>query len=618
MSTFDSTKRLLPEILADIVKGKIQLPDFQRGWVWDDDHIRSLLVSVARSFPVGAVMLLETGGEARFQLRPVEGITLPANAAGAELLILDGQQRLTTLTQVLALKTAVQTRTDKGKAIERHYYWHIPTALEGGEKLDEAILAVEPDRIQRSNFGRDVVLDLSSPFKECTQLYFPCDQILNSDAWEEALQEHAPEHFPQYMKFRKEVLGAFRNYQLPVIQLHKSTTKEAVCLVFEKVNTGGVPLNVFELMTATYAADNYNLRDDWYGSKLRKVLSRQERMCKEPVLKQVETTDFLQAVTMLHTLEKRKSDLAAGKKDKQVTPVSAKRVSILALELPSYQKWAPIVEQGFMLVAKFLRKEQIRDPRELPYRTQLAPLAAVLSILKERWLEPKINEKLSRWYWCGVLGELYGGAVETRIANDVDELLSWVDDESAVPRTVVEATFSPDRLDRLTSRLSAAYKGINMLVLREGAADFFWKAKIQELNQEEIALDIHHIFPQDWCEKQGIRRATYNAIVNKTPISYKANRMIGGSAPSSYLHKLQEHEQVQITDEAMNLLLVSHHIDAKSLREDDFEAFYKARKTALLTLIEGAMGKTSISHTTSNHADNPNTIDDDEDSLEMT
>ena len=72
MSTFDSTKRSLPEILADIVKGKIQLPDFQRGWVWEDDHIRSLLVSIARSFPVGAVMLLETGGQARFQLRPVE------------------------------------------------------------------------------------------------------------------------------------------------------------------------------------------------------------------------------------------------------------------------------------------------------------------------------------------------------------------------------------------------------------------------------------------------------------------------------------------------------------------------------------------------------------------
>jgi uncharacterized protein with ParB-like and HNH nuclease domain len=119
MSSCDSTKRLLPEILAEIVKGKIQLPDFQRGWVWDDQHIRSLLMSIARSFPVGAVMLLEAGGESRFQVRPIEGVTLTPSAPDAELLILDGQQRLTTLTQVLALKTAVKTRTEKGRPIDR-------------------------------------------------------------------------------------------------------------------------------------------------------------------------------------------------------------------------------------------------------------------------------------------------------------------------------------------------------------------------------------------------------------------------------------------------------------------------------------------------------------------
>jgi hypothetical protein len=106
MSAFDSTKRLLPDILGDIVKGKIQLPDFQRGWVWDDEHVRSLLVSIARSFPVGAVMLLETGGEARFQVRPVENLPFARITSQAELLILDGQQRLTTLTQVLSLKGA--------------------------------------------------------------------------------------------------------------------------------------------------------------------------------------------------------------------------------------------------------------------------------------------------------------------------------------------------------------------------------------------------------------------------------------------------------------------------------------------------------------------------------
>ncbi len=74
MSSFDSTKIALPDIIKAIMLGKVQLPDFQRGWVWDDSHVRSLLVSIARSFPVGAVMLLETGGDGRFQVRPIENL----------------------------------------------------------------------------------------------------------------------------------------------------------------------------------------------------------------------------------------------------------------------------------------------------------------------------------------------------------------------------------------------------------------------------------------------------------------------------------------------------------------------------------------------------------------
>lgn len=193
MSQFDSTKRSLDDVLKDVSNGKIQLPDFQRGWVWDDSHVRSLLVSIARSFPVGAVMLLETGGETRFQIRPVEGIRLPNNTQEAELLILDGQQRLTTLTQVLSIDGPVATRNEKGRSIERYYYWDIKKALDGVESLDEAIVAVETDRCIRENFGRDIKLDLSTPEKEYQQLYFPCRQTLNSDVWEEGLQETSPQ-----------------------------------------------------------------------------------------------------------------------------------------------------------------------------------------------------------------------------------------------------------------------------------------------------------------------------------------------------------------------------------------------------------------------------------------
>jgi hypothetical protein len=589
MSTFDSTKIALPTILDDIVAGKLQLPDFQRGWVWDDEHVRSLLVSVARSFPVGAVMLLETGGEARFQTRPVENVEFAGTTPEPERLILDGQQRLTTLTQVLKLTGPVKTFDEKRDEIERYYYVDIELALTS-DTLDDVFFAVHVDKKVKTDFDRVVTLDLSTPELECKAMCFPCNQILNSDRWEEALQEFAPEKFKVYMDFRKRILNAFRAYQLPVIALTKATSKEAVCLVFEKVNTGGVSLSVFELVTASFAVDNFNLRDDWFGSALRKVEGREKRLHAEANLNSIEPTDFLQAVCLLHTYDARKADTAAGKTGKAISAVSAKRTAILNLKLPTYFYWADKVESGFRLAARFLRKELVLTTIDLPYRTQVVPLATVLTHLQERWLEPKIHEKLSRWFWCGVFGELYGGAVETRIANDVEEIFAWIEG-GAEPRTVSEANFQPNRLRTLRSRLSAAYKGLNVLVQREGSKDFFWKASIRDLEADEVAIDIHHIFPKKWCEDNGLKPAEYDSIINKTPVSYKANRMIGGNAPSRYLMAIQNHKQVGLDNAAMEVLLESHRIDPEALRKDDFNAFYEARGRALCAIIQSAMSK---------------------------
>src|SRR5437773_11044464 len=104
--SFDSTKTLLQDLLKDARDGKLQLPDFQRGWVWDDEHIRSLLASVSLSYPIGAVMMLQTGNvDVRFKPRTVEGVVL-ALSMEPEQLILDGQQRLTSLFQALFIDRA--------------------------------------------------------------------------------------------------------------------------------------------------------------------------------------------------------------------------------------------------------------------------------------------------------------------------------------------------------------------------------------------------------------------------------------------------------------------------------------------------------------------------------
>jgi hypothetical protein len=299
---------------------------------------------------------------------------------------------------------------------------------------------------------------------------------------------------------------------------------------------------------------------------------------------------------LLHTYECRQADQAAGHTGKDATAVSAKREHVLAMPLSAYKKWADRLTAGFITADRFLRMEGFHHPNYLPYRSQLVPLAAVMVHLGERWLEPVIRDKLTRWYWCGVLGELYGSAIETRIALDLQDLLAWIDQPDAPePTTVIAAGFQDSRLDTLRTRTSAAYRGLYVLLQREGARDFFWKAKMLDLDRDECSIDIHHIFPRDWCKKQGIRDRVFNAFVNKTPISYKANRMIGGRAPSEYLTQLRTHPQVQITQAEQDRILASHLIAETYLRADDFGGFYQARKQALLGIVAQAMGKAVIS-----------------------
>ena len=178
---------------------------------------------------------------------------------------------------------------------------------------------------------------------------------------------------------------------------------------------------------------------------------------------------------------------------------------------------------------------------------------------------------------------------------DLQDVLAWIDQQDAQePVTVTASGFQASRLDTLRTRTSAAYRGLYILLQREGARDFFWKSRVVDLDRDEIGIDIHHIFPRDWCRKHGVEDRVCNAIVNKTPISYKANRMIGGRAPSSYLDQIREHPHVDITFQKQDKILATHFIDPLALRADNFEGFYKARKQELLKLVEKATGKSSI------------------------
>jgi hypothetical protein len=232
----------------------------------------------------------------------------------------------------------------------------------------------------------------------------------------------------------------------------------------------------------------------------------------------------------------------------------------------------------------------------------------------DAWEHEAARAKLVRWYWNGVFGELYGSTVETRIARDFMEVPAWLNG-GPEPSTVSETMFRADRLKTMRMRLSAAYKGVNALLMKEGAQDFRSGQKFDHTIFFGENVDIHHIFPQDWCKKQGIKPNVFDSIINKTPLSYRTNRIVGGVAPSDYLAKLEKGNETTppIGHERLDVYLTSHLINPALLRVDNFDAFMVDRQKRLLALIEEATGKAAY---TGNVQEEGEDVEADEDTVE--
>ena len=188
---------------------------------------------------------------------------------------------------------------------------------------------------------------------------------------------------------------------MPVIQLDKGTSREAVCLVFEKVNTGGEKLDAFELLTAIYAAGSdkirsFDLRADWRGGG-EAGDGRAKRIATgiafpKNVLTQPQPTDFLQAISLLHSLERRRALVGSG----EPPSVTAKRDDLLRIPLDDYVSLAPRVEAGFIAAGKLLFGQRVYGVKDLPYQSQLVPLAAILTDLGPKAETQDARSKLGR------------------------------------------------------------------------------------------------------------------------------------------------------------------------------------------------------------------------------
>lgn len=555
MNLFEDTNpKKLRDLLGEINSRTTALPDFQRDFVWDPSATQELIVSIANNYPAGSLLRVRDKNKA-FAAREFEGAP-PLNGHTHTFLVLDGQQRLTSLYQAFYGVGDHRYYLDIGKLLNgadfEEAIFHLRSGIKWVKEHEEA-KAQEKDRmiplsILKSGSGAflEWIFDYTNSLSDDQKV--PTQKALKkiNDAWLKVIDE----------------------YQFPVVTLSDEVKPDALCTIFETLNRTGVKLSVFELLTARFWPQNVNLRNLWDAA-----------VEKYPIIKEYEVDPyyFLQAISLAS----------------RPTP-SCKRSEVLALKASEINEWWDRVVEGFGTGLKILRDDcRVVTAKWLPYQTLITPLAAVLAKL-DRTNTPEFGarrEQLKRWFWCAVFGQQYESSPNSQSAKDFSELISWLKG-GVEPETVTSLKFDPNTLRDTTPRQRAIYRGTICLVLGSvgGARDFHTQSIITGNLVDQQGIDDHHIFPASYLEKKkGISESKRrDCVLNRTLIDRTTNQMISDRAPSDYLAQIKS-----TLNFPFDAVLKSHSLpvgDDSPLMSDDFEAFLTWRQKELWKEIRRVTG----------------------------
>lgn len=547
----DTNPRELKELLRLVHTREAVLPDFQRDFVWEPGATQELIISIAQNYPAGSLLRIRNTYNL-FACRSFEGAAPLDSAQQPTFLVLDGQQRLTSLYQAFY------------GVGEHRYFLHLRKLLEGAD-IEEAIfhLRTTARRAQQ----------LAQFDTQATELILPLSVLKGGSGgflqW--VLQvtnpmkpEERTKVLDQLTQLNERWVQTIDDYRFPVVTLSDGTSAEAVCTIFETLNRTGVKLSPFELLTARFWHQGVNLRSLWEQAKI-----------DHPIIGDFQIDPYY--VLQIVSLVSRRT-------------ASCKRSDVLGLKAEMIEEWWGRAVRGLAHALEILRDDcGVIVPRWLPYHTIVIPLAAVLARLETPGTPQAAahRQKLTRWFWCAVFGQAYENAPNSQAAKDLTELLAWLGGDRE-PETVREFRFDPRVLLDTTVRQRGLYRGVICLLLRRDPRDFYNGAKITGDLIIEQHIDDHHVFPQAFLGS-AVPSRLRDCVLNRTLIDRKTNIRISNQSPAKYMKAIRK----ALGDGPFAALLESHLLpggESSSLWANDFEAFLTWRQAAVWKEIQLATG----------------------------
>jgi hypothetical protein len=508
-------------LFSEIENGTIKIPQFQRDFVWSKAKSAKLLDSIVKGYPIGTFIFWKTNERLR-SIRNLGGVPLPETVKGdAVKYVLDGQQRLTSL--FVTLKGLTIRREDQEEDFSK--FW---VDLKVGE--DEEIVLMEEN-------GHDD--------KRIIQL----KALLSGDF---AYLASFPKELQENIRIYK---NRIESYQFAAI-LMKDAAIDVATEVFTRLNVGGEPLSVFEIMVAKT-----------YDPEKKFDLAEKFNALKSDL--QTVEYDTLQPATILQTVS------ALIRKD-------CRRKEILNLPKRDVIKtWPEAVDAIHASVDYFRNFYRIPVSRLLPYPGLIIPFAYFFYNHPDKPTGDR-QKFLQDFFWRVSLGGRYSQSFETRVAQDIGKVDLIL--KGKLPKYDWAIDVSPEFIENngyfSTSR--SFIKAILCILAYKEPKSFVDNSIVRLDNaflKQANSKNYHHFFPKSWLEKQGIPSWRINHVANITLVDDFLNkRVIRAQSPKIYMKEFID------KNPEIEKCLATHLIKLTSnfgVMTDDYDSFFDARCTAI-------------------------------------
>ncbi|MER0480536.1 DUF262 domain-containing protein [Streptomyces sp. Edi2] len=514
------------QLIEAVSDGRVRIPAFQRGFVWNADRVAQLMDSIYKGYPFGALLFWRTRAELKTE-RDLGPFSLPPRPEDYPIdYVLDGQQRLTSIFGVF------QTELRPiGKSDWMDIYFDFMGDADAQESLFVPLTPSEVD--PKKHFPLNVFFDASK--------YGPAFRALPESA--------TPKIDDLYSRF-KEV-------DVPV-QTFVTDDRAGVAIVFERVNRLGVELDTLQLLSAWTWSDDFDLQ--------RRFADLSEEL--EPFGFKGVGED----VTLLLRC-------CAAVIDGDASPKT-----LVSLNGTKVREQFSHVVNGIKGAIDFVRRElKVEKLDNLPHATLLVPLASFFAAADSKSVKVSDRQRatLLRWFWKACFSARYGRVVQRNLQVDVEEAVklkngepSALDDISAHidDRFFLENNFNLNAVNSKTFILLLAQERPLSFV---SGQSIDLSTALQAYNRNEF----HHLYPQSHLRSEGIPTDRQSPLANLCFINAIDNKVLGGVAPSAYRSRVSSKDGV--FERAL--------CPKVELFDDDYEAFLRARSRALVNAANALM-----------------------------